>query len=65
MPIAEFIRNNWKKDIKEVLHSKNHLIYLNENYIKNLLENHFNKKQDNSKKIWNLYVLNLWSLKQK
>ena len=33
---------------------KNHLIYLNENYIKNLLENHFNKKEDNSKKIWNL-----------
>ena len=35
----------------------------NMNYIEKLLKNHFNGKEDNSKKIWNLYVLNIWTEK--
>lgn len=60
MPIAELIRNEWNKEIKEVIFEKNFIIDFNDDYIKKLLNEHLNYKNDNSKKIWNLYVLKKW-----
>lgn len=63
MPISSLIKNEWKKNISEVIFNPNTHVNLNMNYIEKLLKNHFNGKEDNSKKIWNLYVLNIWTEK--
>tara|TARA_Y100000991_G_scaffold214062_1_gene200995 strand:+ start:197 stop:2062 length:1866 start_codon:yes stop_codon:yes gene_type:complete len=60
MPISSLIKNDWKKDISDVILSQNKHMTLNMNYKEELLKNHIKGREDNSKKIWNLYVLNLW-----
>ena len=64
MPIANLIRTQWREDVEEVLYSNNKLNPLNIKFVKELFVDHLNHKKDNSKKIWNLYVFNIWSSKQ-
>lgn len=64
MPIANLIRTQWRDNIEEVLYSSNKLSPLNINFVKELFMDHLEHKKDNSKKIWNLYVFNLWSSNQ-
>lgn len=64
MPIANLIRTQWRDDVEEVLYSNNILNPINIKFVKELFVDHLNYKKDNSKKIWNLYVFNIWSSKQ-
>ena len=64
IPIAKWINGPFKKDIKDVLMSKKIISskWLNTSYIEKLLNEHFDKKKDNRKLIWTLFVLENWLL---
>jgi len=62
LPIDNWFRNNLKDYIENNILDGGSLSrkIMKENKLKELLNNHFDRKRDNSKKLWALMVLNLW-----
>ena len=65
LPVDEWFRNNLKNYIKNNILDNNSLSrkIMKENKLKELLNDHYENKRDNSKKLWALMVLNLWHKK--
>ncbi len=60
-PVAKLINTSLKEKIEKSLKSRNHLNQIIDNKkIYNFLNDHFEYKNNNYKKLWNLYVLNEW-----
>jgi len=62
IPLATWLANDLKSLLLEKF-EKNKIEaegLFNHKYIENLLDNHFNRKQDNRKQIWTLLVFELW-----
>lgn len=55
IPLSDWIRNDLKVTIRETLLANDNLF--NRNYIELLLSEHYSKKYNHRKLIWNLYVL--------
>jgi asparagine synthase (glutamine-hydrolysing) len=62
IPIGEWMKKEWKKEILEVLNFNNPYVNLNKSYINQLFEEHLSNNHDHTHKIWILYVLNKWSM---
>ncbi len=62
VPIAKWLKTSLKSDLLETLNEKNikKLNFINYDYVKKLVEEHINGKQNNYKKIWTLFVLIKW-----
>ena len=65
LPIDEWFRNDLKNYIWENILDNASLSrkIMKENMLKELLNDHYENKRDNSKKLWALMVLNLWHKK--
>ena len=61
IPLSEWIRKDLRNEIHDTLLIDDHLF--NIGYIENLLNEHYDKKQNHRKLIWNLYVLKKCLLK--
>ena len=60
-PVAKFINYELKNDILESFNKRNNLSeIIKSDYIQKYLSDHYNKKKNNYKKIWNLFILNEW-----
>ncbi len=61
-PVGSWIANdnNFKEMTKELLYSKNLTNFFDKNEIKQTFQNHIEKKEDNTYKIFNLMVLSQW-----
>lgn len=55
IPLSDWIRKDLKSTIHDMLVTKDDLF--NSDYIEKLLDQHYSKKQNHRKLIWNLYVL--------
>jgi asparagine synthase (glutamine-hydrolysing) len=62
IPIGEWMKKEWKREILEVLNFNNPYVNLNKSYINQLFEEHLSNNYDHTHKIWILYVLNKWSM---
>jgi len=62
LPIDDWFRNDLKNYIEENILASNSLSrrIMRGDKLKELLNDHFDKRRDNSKKLWALMVLNLW-----
>lgn len=62
LPIDDWFRNDLKNYIEENILASNSLSrkIMKGDKLKELLNDHFDKRRDNSKKLWALMVLNLW-----
>ncbi len=62
MPIGEWIKYDLKDTIESHLSeaSINRMGLFNYKYIRNMLDDHYNGKKDNRKKIWTLFVFVMW-----
>ena len=62
VPIAKWIKTSLKSEILDTLSESNinKLSFINFEYVKNLIEDHMDEKQNNYKKIWTLFVLVKW-----
>lgn len=62
MPIGEWIKYDLKDTIESHLSeaSVNRMGLFNYQYIRNMLDDHYNGKKDNRKKIWTLFVFVMW-----
>ncbi len=61
-PVSHWIMNDFKSIILEVL-NKNELNkhnFFNYQFVNSLINNHFNKKQDNRLQIWTIFIFQLW-----
>ncbi|HSH66784.1 MAG TPA: asparagine synthase (glutamine-hydrolyzing) [Bacteroidia bacterium] len=55
IPLSDWIRNDLKFEMERVLYAED--AYFNQEYIKQLLTDHYFRKNNNRKLIWNLYIL--------
>ena len=62
VPLAKWLKSSLKSEILDTLSEKNikKLNFINYDFVKNLIEDHINEKQNNYKKIWTLFVLVKW-----
>lgn len=62
IPVAKWIRNEIKDLVLDTLEGRKikDAGLFNYNYIKNLLEQHFEGKKDHRKKLWTLLIFQLW-----
>lgn len=61
VPIRMWIREEpWKSAIKKAFTSETAIRYFNMGMLLELLENHVKGKQDNSRKIWTVYMFLVW-----
>lgn len=60
IPVAVWLKKELKEFILEVLNKDNKMKLFNQLYIKNLLYQHFSGNIDNRKKIWTLFMFELW-----
>jgi len=62
LPIDEWFRNDLKDYIKENILDNTSLSrkIMKENKLRELLNDHYKNKRDNSKKLWALMILNIW-----
>lgn len=63
IPIGEWMKKEWKKEVIEVLNYNNPFVELNKTYINQLFKEHTANIHDHTHKIWILYVLNKWSMR--
>tara|TARA_A100000164_G_scaffold253143_1_gene225471 strand:+ start:2427 stop:4307 length:1881 start_codon:yes stop_codon:yes gene_type:complete len=63
IPIAHWLNSNLKSNLKEVIYDPESIInsILDKEDNIRLMEDHFNKKVDNRKKLWNLFVFENWA----
>jgi asparagine synthase (glutamine-hydrolysing) len=62
IPIGDWLRNSLKSDLQYYASTdfiKNQGIF-NENFIKPMVENHINSKEDNTFKVWTFYCFQKW-----
>ena len=60
-PVAKLINSSLKEEIEKSFKKKNCLEdIINPKYLYECLNDHYNQKKNNFKKIWNLFVLNEW-----
>ena len=55
IPLSDWIRKDLKSEIERVLYKEEQ--YFNQQFIKEMLQDHYAKKNNNRKLIWNLYIL--------
>lgn len=55
IPLSDWIRNDLKFEMERVLYTED--AYFNQEYIRQLLTDHYFRKNNNRKLIWNLYIL--------
>lgn len=61
IPIRVWLREEqYYNRVKEMFHSKEAEQFFNLDYLNRLLEEHKTKKQDNSRKIWTVYIFLIW-----
>ena len=62
IPMAKWINGPLKEQIHDTLLLKqsNSINYFNKKYINQILIDHINKKKDNRKLIWTLFILENW-----
>jgi len=58
IPLSDWIRNDLKKPIEEILLTDNE--YFNKKYIAQIFNEHNTKKANHRKLIWNLYMFRMW-----
>ena len=58
IPLSQWIREDLKEEITAILLTED--FYFNQTYIKQILNEHFNKKRNHRKLIWNLYLLKFY-----
>ena len=65
VPIAKWINKDLKTIICDTLLSDDliKLNYFNNDYIKKIIDNHWNKKNNNRKEIWTIYCFAVWNSK--
>lgn len=61
IPIRVWLREEqYYNRVKEMFHSKEAAQFFDLDYLNRLLEEHKTKKQDNSRKIWTVYIFLIW-----
>lgn len=61
LPMNTFLRDGYRERIYDSLSSRKSISkFIPKVNIHNLLDNHFNEQQDNSKEIWTLFCLQCW-----
>ena len=62
IPIAKWFCGSLKKPLREILRNPNSFIntIFEKGYTNQLMENHFQKKQNNGKMLWTLFTLENW-----
>ncbi|PCJ01411.1 MAG: asparagine synthase (glutamine-hydrolyzing) [Flavobacteriales bacterium] len=60
IPLSQWIREDLKEEITSILLSEDS--YFNQNYIQHILKEHFDKKRNHRKLIWNLYLLKFYMI---
>lgn len=61
LPLGDWIKNDWAKEIKEVIFDKNKLIDLNQEFIQNIYTEHIKGIQNHTQRLWGIYVFNKWT----
>ena len=62
IPIAKWFCGSLKKPLQEIIRDPNSFVntIFEKSYTNYLMENHFQKKQNNGKMLWTLYTLENW-----
>ena len=62
IPIAKWFCGSLKKPLREILRNPNSFVntIFEKGYTNQLMENHFQKKQNNGKMLWTLFTLENW-----
>ena len=60
IPIAEWIKKEWKSDFYDVLLQKQTDIPIDYKFVNRILDEHCSSKRNHVHKIWTLYIFHKW-----
>ena len=63
IPVKEWIKKEWKKEFYEVLLTTQTFYPINYEFVRKLLDDHCNNKEDHTNKLWAIYVFQKWIFK--
>lgn len=63
IPVGQWMKNEWKNKVKEVIFHPNKQVTFHQDYIKKLWNAHQEGSADYSHRLWALFVWNTWSEK--
>lgn len=60
IPIGEWMKKEWKKEVENVIFEKQHVIPLNQNYVHQLWNEHQSGRVNHVHRLWTIYVFQKW-----